>query len=550
MALTSKPSIEPDGNGRLAFIVPRQIHCLLNPINNQSTNLDRPTTPDVGRSSFTLSTMSTTQYPGAAPLSSVIPFPVRSEAQTDSATENIRRMELAINLVERLLDFVFLMAGVCSAYWIDAAWHGRTRVIAANESVLVAAAGFGLLIVLLLDKHGDYGSCLSLLAVRETERLLRVTISGFLLALPILLTVTKSVPRTVIALALITVPMLLAIEKWLVQEAIQMMLSWGPSRRKAVILGTGTLGRSIFSALSRSPKFGIDPVAFVDTGATTAEPVIYEASYLRKRMARVLPGPVTPMLLRKLSASVLIVAAPGVCAEEVAEVASMAEAAGISTYVIPEPFLEQADAMEFVELDGVMLARKATLRPRRLYQAAKRGMDIAASGFLLLALAPLLGVAALAVALTSSGPVIFEQSRAGRDGVLFDMYKLRSMYAESDRYAYSPKSGRDPRITPVGRFLRHTCVDELPQLVNVLRGEMSLVGPRPEMPFIVEQYEELHRRRLAVKPGLTGLWQLSGDRSSLIHENISYDLYYVRHCNFLMDAAILLHTLVFAFRGI
>ena len=112
------------------------------------------------------------------------------------------------------------------------------------------------------------------------------------------------------------------------------------------------------------------------------------------------------------------------------------------------------------------------------------------------------------------------------------------------------RAGRDPRITPVGRFLRHTCIDELPQLLNVLRGEMSLVGPRPEMPFIVEQYEEIHRRRLAVKPGITGLWQLSADRSSPIHQNISYDLYYVRNRNLMMDVAILLHTCVFAFRGV
>jgi lipopolysaccharide/colanic/teichoic acid biosynthesis glycosyltransferase len=130
------------------------------------------------------------------------------------------------------------------------------------------------------------------------------------------------------------------------------------------------------------------------------------------------------------------------------------------------------------------------------------------------------------------------------------MYKFRSMYSGSESYACSPTSGRDPRITRVGRVLRHTCIDELPQLVNVLRGEMSLVGPRPEMPFIVAQYEEIHRRRLVVKPGVTGLWQLSADRSAPIHHNISYDLYYVRNRNFLMDVAILLHTVVFAFRGV
>lgn len=385
--------------------------------------------------------MSTTRYPGAVPLGGVIPFPVRPEAQTGATVENVRRVEFAVGLIERLLDFVAVMAGVCSAYWIDVAWNGRARVVSANDSVLVAAAGFALLMVLLLDKHGDYRPCLSLLAVRETERLLRVTTSGFLLALPILLAITRSIPRTILALALVTVPILLAAEKWLMHGAIQMIRGWGAISRKAVILGTGTIGRSIFSTLSRSPKFGLDPVAFVEAGAMTAEPVIYEASYLRKRMARVLPGPVTPKLLRRLGASVLIVAAPEMCGEEAAEVAFMAQAAGISTYVTPEPFLEQDCAMECVELDGVMLARKAPQRPRRLYQAAKRGLDVAASAFLLLALAPLLVVAALAVALTSVGPVVFRQTRVGRNGVLFDMYKLRSMYADCERYAFSPKIG-------------------------------------------------------------------------------------------------------------
>ncbi len=156
----------------------------------------------------------------------------------------------------------------------------------------------------------------------------------------------------------------------------------------------------------------------------------------------------------------------------------------------------------------------------------------------------------MAVRLTSAGPAIFKQQRVGRDGELFSMYKFRSMYADSSRYACSPTSGDDARITPVGRFLRRTCIDELPQLLNVLRGEMSIVGPRPEMPFIVEQYEEIHWQRLTVKPGITGLWQLSADRQSPIHKNIAYDLYYLRHRNLLMDIAIMLHTVVFAFRGV
>ncbi len=99
------------------------------------------------------------------------------------------------------------------------------------------------------------------------------------------------------------------------------------------------------------------------------------------------------------------------------------------------------------------------------------------------------------------------------------------MRADSRLYDYSPRTPSDARITRLGKFLRRTSLDEVPQLLNVLQGNMSLVGPRPEMPFIVEQYTERHRQRLEVKPGLTGLWQLSGDRAFLIHENVEYDLY-------------------------
>jgi len=494
--------------------------------------------------------MGSTQYPGATSLNSVIPFPAQAEARDERTYDNVRRAELAFGLVERLLDFVVVMAAVGSAYWIHSIWRESGHPHYSRDAVLMVAACFALLVVLLLDKHGDYRRCLSLLAVRETERLLRVTIAAFLLALPVLLVLTKPVPRTAVALALVAVPLLLALEKWQVQSAIQMIREWGTISRKAAILGTGPMGRSIFSTLVRSPKFGLDPIAFIDTDNATTEPVIYEASYQKRHAARVLPGPVTPGMLRRLGATVLILAAPEISPETTTEIAAEAETADISTYFIPAPFLDPGYAMEYLELDGMLLALKSQRGKRRWYEAAKRALDVAASAALLLLLAPALAAAWVAIRLTSAGPAIFRQQRVGLNGTLFEMYKFRSMYADSEPYANSPKSGSDPRITSVGQFLRHTCIDELPQLFNVLRGEMSLVGPRPEMPFIVEQYEAIHRRRLAVKPGITGLWQLSADRGAPIHQNISYDLYYARHRTLLMDVAILLHTLVFAFRGV
>lgn len=494
--------------------------------------------------------MSSTPFSAATRLSQVLPFPAQAAPGRGATADAARWAEIAISLAERLLDFVAVAAAVWSSYWIQAAWHAATPAHYSNEAVVATAAGFAVLMVLLLDKHGDYRPCLSLLAVRETERMLRVTITGFLLAVPILIAATRSTPRIAIALALVMVPLLLALEKWQTHRAIQVMRGWGAITRKAVILGTGTAARRLYSTLVHSPKFGLDPVAFVSECEAVTEPVIYEESYQRKRQAGVLPGPVTPRLLRRLGASALIIAAAEFSPEKIAGIKAQAEAAGINTYINPDPFLEPGNTMEYVELDGVLLAHKAQASQRLVYHAVKRALDVSVSAFLLLAFSPVLAAAAIAVRLTSVGPAIFRQQRVGLNGAHFSMYKFRSMYVDSERYAYSPKSGRDPRITPVGRLLRHTCIDELPQLVNVLRGEMSLVGPRPEMPFIVEQYEAIHRQRLTVKPGITGLWQLSADRRSLIHENISYDLYYVRRRNFLMDVAILLHTVVFAFRGV
>ena len=124
------------------------------------------------------------------------------------------------------------------------------------------------------------------------------------------------------------------------------------------------------------------------------------------------------------------------------------------------------------------------------------------------------------------------------------------MYAGAPQYAVSPDDRTDPRITRMGRLLRRTNIDELPQLLNVVKGEMSLVGPRPEMPFLVEQHEAVHRLRLEVTPGMTGLWQLSPARAARIHENPHYDQYYIQRRSFCMDLAILFYTPLSFFRGI
>jgi exopolysaccharide biosynthesis polyprenyl glycosylphosphotransferase len=192
----------------------------------------------------------------------------------------------------------------------------------------------------------------------------------------------------------------------------------------------------------------------------------------------------------------------------------------------------------------------------------KRLFDVAGSLCLLLAFAPVFLVATLRVRLHDGGPVLFRQNRIGRDGRTFSCLKFRSMVldAEERLAALHAQQGyenglfkmeNDPRITKPGQWLRRFSLDELPQLVNVLRGDMSLVGPRPPLPLEVERYEEDTHRRLRVRPGMTGLWQVSGRSDLSWSEAVRLDLYYVANWSMLQDLSILSKTFgaVFGTRG-
>jgi lipopolysaccharide/colanic/teichoic acid biosynthesis glycosyltransferase len=180
----------------------------------------------------------------------------------------------------------------------------------------------------------------------------------------------------------------------------------------------------------------------------------------------------------------------------------------------------------------------------------KRLFDVLLSAAAIVATIPLWLFITGFIRLDSKGPVFFRQMRVGKNGRLFVIYKFRSMHTSAATYEESPNSSNDRRITRVGRYLRRTSLDELPQLLNVLRGEMSLVGPRPEMPFLVNGHHSEHQQRLEAIPGITGLWQLSSARTARIHENPQYDRYYVRHRNICLDLAILLFTPARVMRGI
>ena len=228
----------------------------------------------------------------------------------------------------------------------------------------------------------------------------------------------------------------------------------------------------------------------------------------------------------------------------------------LRSYVYPDPAAATTEGASVEPLLEGITVRKSAITA---YDVAKRTMDLLASTALLAALSPLMLLIAALIKLKSRGPVLFKQLRVGQRAQPFHMLKFRSMHVNNDDRihqafvsdlikAATPASGvfkivDDPRVTPIGRFLRKTSLDELPQLWNVVRGEMSLVGPRPPLPYEVRQYKTWHRRRvLEAKPGITGLWQVKGRSRTTFDEMVRLDLRYARTRSFWMDVKILLAT--------
>jgi lipopolysaccharide/colanic/teichoic acid biosynthesis glycosyltransferase len=182
--------------------------------------------------------------------------------------------------------------------------------------------------------------------------------------------------------------------------------------------------------------------------------------------------------------------------------------------------------------------------------ALNRAVDVLVAGAGLVLASPLLGLAALATKLESGGPVLYRQTRVGKDGVDFEVLKLRTMVVGAERLGagYAVDRG-DARITRVGRILRRTSIDELPQLWNILRGDMSVIGPRPTLRYQVEQYDERQRRRIEIRPGMTGWAQVHGRAELPWAERIELDVWYVEHRSPLVDLQILARTPLALFRG-
>lgn len=183
-----------------------------------------------------------------------------------------------------------------------------------------------------------------------------------------------------------------------------------------------------------------------------------------------------------------------------------------------------------------------------LFNICKRVLDILIAIAVMVILSPALVAIWIAIKLSSNGPVIFKQERAGKNSKPFVFYKFRTMKPDVEPFGSSPKSGQDPRLTKFGKFLREYSLDELPQLFNVLKGDMSIVGPRPLYISQIPEWNELQKMRLLVKPGLTGLAQISGRAELTREEKLNLDVKYVETASLLTDIRIILSTIAYVFK--
>jgi exopolysaccharide biosynthesis polyprenyl glycosylphosphotransferase len=325
------------------------------------------------------------------------------------------------------------------------------------------------------------------------------------------------------------------------------------TRSKVLIIGAGELGQRVAHVILDHSRWGFDLVGYLDD----------DPEKRAQRFEGVLVIDTIDHLQRVVTereVGEVWIALPNEAHDRLKGIVAELDRLPVLIKVVPHFFslaLVQARTEIFGGITLIGL-REPVIEgtPRH----AKRSFDLLISGILLIAISPLFGLIALLIRLGSPGPVIFRQQRVGENGRLFDMFKFRTMVAgaeaQQEELAVRTEDGQilhkrqdDPRVTRVGHILRRYSLDELPQLWNVLRGDLSLVGPRPEMPWLVDKYDSWQRKRFAVPQGITGWWQINGRSDKPMHLNTDYDLYYVYNYSLWLDIQILLRTPGVVLRG-
>jgi exopolysaccharide biosynthesis polyprenyl glycosylphosphotransferase len=345
----------------------------------------------------------------------------------------------------------------------------------------------------------------------------------------------------------ILVTLFLGVGRFVLQLALDYLRNYGVGVRRVILVGAGDVGRMVMRTVVARPDYGYQLIGFLDDnpakGFTNIGP--YRAL-----------GPVDNLsqVLEVETVDTVIICLPWQSHRMIQRLLRTCDQSAVRAQVVPDLFQLTKNQVYVEELNGIPLISNRDVSIQGWNLIIKRASDLlfgVVGGLLTL---PLCGLIALAIKLDSPGPVFYTHMRIGRYGVPFRCYKFRSMVVGAANMrddvgelneATGPlfKLRNDPRRTRIGRWIRRFSLDELPQIINVLRGEMSWVGPRPNLPDEVEQYQEWHKKRLTVSPGITGMWQVSGRSDLTFDEMVLLDIYYVENWNLMMDLGILLRSI-------
>ncbi len=321
----------------------------------------------------------------------------------------------------------------------------------------------------------------------------------------------------------------------------------GVGVRRVLIIGAGEIGRTVMRAVVANPESGFDIIGFLDDNPNKGTTDIGRFKALGN-IARL------GEILEEEAIDEVIITLPWQYHRKIVSVMAQSERAKVRARIVPDLFQLTLNRMQIEEVAGVPMIGVKDVGISGLNQIIKRSMDVIISTAALIILTPIMGLVALMIKLESPGDVLFRQERVGKNGRRFDLYKFRSMVEgaeeqqsqlqelnEADGPIFKMKD--DPRITRLGKWLRRLSFDELPQFYNVLRGDMSLIGPRPPLQSEVDQYQEWHKRRLEISPGITGLWQVSGRSDLTFDEMALLDIYYIENWSLSMDTKIFVQTI-------
>ena len=401
--------------------------------------------------------------------------------------------------------------------------------------------------IVLFWMYGLYEPRQVLGPVNELKQVFHGVIAGTVLIIVADSLLRLNLARAWALIALVAGLVIVGGERILVRKILHFMRRRGVDPTATIVLGANQEARTVARTLEREKWLGYRIIGFVDDDMPVGREVADDHRII---------GSTADLhdLIAESGAGLLLVAASAFDAEHLNRIFWEIQDLDVDLQVTSGTVDFMASRVTVQSVAGVPLLYIRRTGMNRAQRTLKRSIDVVGSALGVVVLAPFLAAIGTWIRLDSKGPVFFRQLRVGRDGHEFKVWKFRTMVEDAEerlpeleQLSEGPgllfKLKEDPRVTKTGRFLRKYSLDELPQLFNVLRGEMSLVGPRPALPSEVEQYDDWIRNRLTVNPGMTGLWQVSGRTESTFADYIRYDLFYIQNWSLSLDLWILWRTL-------